>query len=101
MFKIRYDSRTILALVTTLSFWASSFAGIRAALASYQPGHLALLRFLVASACLGVYALITRTPLPERRDIPFIALLGFLGYTVYHLGVAYGEVTVTAGPPAC
>ncbi|MCC6905742.1 MAG: DMT family transporter [Anaerolineae bacterium] len=97
MFRIRYDSRTILALVTTLTFWASSFAGIRAALASYQPGHVALLRFLVASTCLAAYALITRTPLPNRRDIPLIVLLGFLGYTVYHLGVAYGEVTVTAG----
>ena len=37
----------------TIIFWGSAFAGIRAGLHSYSPAHLALLRFLAASAHLG------------------------------------------------
>ncbi len=36
-------------------------------------------------------------PLPLLRDVPAILLAGFLGFTVYHVGLAYGEVTVEAG----
>jgi drug/metabolite transporter (DMT)-like permease len=95
--KTRIDGRTLLALAATLLFWASAFAGIRAGLAAYSPGHVALLRFLVASATLGVYAVATKMPLPHRRDVPGILLMGFLGITVYHVTLNYGEVTVNAG----
>ncbi len=91
------DSRVWIALVVTLLFWGSAFAGIRVALAAYSPGHLALLRFLIASAVLGLYALVTRMPLPQLRDVPAIIGLGFIGITLYHLLLNYGEVTVTAG----
>jgi drug/metabolite transporter (DMT)-like permease len=89
--------RTYLALITTMLLWSSAFAGIRAGLAAYSPGHVALLRFLVASAVLIIYAVITRLGLPELKDVPRIALLGFLGITVYHVALNYGEVSVTAG----
>lgn len=36
------------ALGVTLLLWASAYAGIRAGLHAYTPGHLALVRFLVA-----------------------------------------------------
>lgn len=78
-------------------FWSSAFAGIRAALEEYTPGHVIVLRLIAASAVLGVYALATRMRLPERRDLPVILLCGFLAHTVYHSGVSYGELTVTAG----
>lgn len=89
--------RALLALGVTVVLWASAFAGIRAVLGQYSPGELALLRFLVASAALGVYAAASRMPLPRRHDLPKILLLGLLGVTIYHLGLNYGEVTVTAG----
>ncbi len=95
--KHRLDARTLGAITTTIVFWSSAFAAIRAGLRGYAPGHVALLRFLVASAVLGVYAVATRMPLPKRRDIPAIAALGFLGLTVYHVALSYGEVTVPAG----
>jgi drug/metabolite transporter (DMT)-like permease len=95
--KHRLDARTLGAIMTTIVFWSSAFAAIRAGLRGYAPGHVALLRFLVASGVLGVYAVATRMPLPERRDIPAIAALGFLGLTVYHVALSYGEVTVPAG----
>lgn len=89
--------RALLALGVTVVLWASAFVGIRAVLGEYSPGELALLRFLVASAALGAYAASVRMPLPRRRDLPMIFLLGLLGVTVYHLGLNYGEVTVSAG----
>lgn len=95
--KTRMGARTLMALGVTLLFWASAFAGIRAGLEAYAPGHLALFRFLVASAVLAGYAVSTRMRLPEKRDIPAILLLGFLGITVYHTALTYGEVSVTAG----
>ena len=82
----------------TIVFWASAFAGIRAGLEEYSPGHVALVRLLVAAIALLVYALIVRMPLPEVRDLPVIALGGFLAFTVYHVTLTYGEVTVAAGP---
>jgi drug/metabolite transporter (DMT)-like permease len=95
--KKHIDTRTLAAAGVTLLFWASAFSAIRAGLTAYEPGHLALLRFLVASAVLAVYAILTRMRLPEGRDLPAMLLMGFLGITVYHLALNYGEVTVTAG----
>lgn len=91
------NGRIVAALVVTLLFWASAFAGIRAGLESYTPGQLALLRFLVASAALAAYAFATRMRLPDARDVPFLVLAGFLGTTVYHMALNYGEMSVTAG----
>ncbi len=82
----------------TIIFWASAFAGIRAGLEDYGPGHIALVRLLVASLVLLVYAVATRMPLPELRDLPVILLGGFLAFTVYHATLNYGEITVAAGP---
>ena len=93
----RIDDRSLIAVGVTLLFWASAFAGIRAGLRAYAPGHLALFRFLVASVVLAGYAALTRMDLPEVRDLPAILLLGFLGITIYHVALTRGEVTVTAG----
>jgi len=91
------DRRTLIALAVALIFWSSAFAAIRAALAAYGPGELALLRFLTASTVLGAYAIASRMRLPKLRDLPLIVLLGLLGITGYHLLLNVGELTVTAG----
>ena len=95
--KISIDFRIIMAIITTLIFWASAFAGIRVGLKAYSPENLVLFRFLTASIVLLVYAIITRMPLPERKDLPAIFFLGFIGITVYHLALTFGELKVTAG----
>ena len=95
--KIRFDARMFIALVVLLVLWASAFAGIRAGLRAYAPGHLALLRFIVASSTLLVYALLTRMRLPTLRDIPAMLFLGFIGITVYQVALSYGEQSVSAG----
>ncbi len=89
--------RILIAVAITLLFWASAFAGIRAGLRAYSPGHLVLLRFIIASVGMAGYALIVRMRLPEKRDLPKILMLGLLGITGYHVPLVFGEVTVTAG----
>ncbi len=91
------DYRVLLALGVTIVIWSSAFAGIRASLEAYTPGHVALLRFLVGSLLLIFYAVSVRMPLPSWRDLPAVLVGGFLGFTVYHVGLSYGEVTVEAG----
>jgi len=103
----RRESRTWLAIAGLLLLWASAFAGIRAGMRlttaggvgsdGYGPGELALLRFGTASTVLALYALATRMRLPQRTDLPGIGLAGFLGISVYHLALNFGEVTVHAG----
>jgi drug/metabolite transporter (DMT)-like permease len=89
--------RTALAIGITLLLWSSAFAAIKVGLRCYTPGEVALLRFGTASLVLGGYALVTRMPLPAREDTGRIALAGFLGITVYHVALNYGEQTVSAG----
>jgi drug/metabolite transporter (DMT)-like permease len=93
----RFTSRVLVALAFTLVVWASAFAGIRAGLRAYSPANLAILRFLVASSVLAVYAGIAHFRRPEMRDIPGLALTGAIGITFYNLALNYGETRVTAG----
>jgi drug/metabolite transporter (DMT)-like permease len=94
---LRVNWRTFAAVTVTIISWASAFPGIRAGLQGYTPEHLALLRYLTASAVLAGYALATRMPLPQRRDIPGIALVGALGITIYNIALNTGEQGVSAG----
>jgi drug/metabolite transporter (DMT)-like permease len=90
------DWRVLLAVAITVVSWASAFPAIRAGLQAYSPEHVALLRYLFASAALAVVAVITRLPLPQLRDVPGIMLTGFLGVTVYNLLLNSGETGVPA-----
>ena len=92
-----FDTKTTVSLIVTLIFWSSAYTGIRVGLQTFNPFHLALYRFLVASLALAVYALITRMRLPDLRDIPLIMLSGCIGIAVYHAALNYGEIVVTAG----
>jgi drug/metabolite transporter (DMT)-like permease len=78
----RFTSRTLVALAFALVVWASAFA---------------ILRFLVASLVLAVYAGIAHFRRPELRDLPGLVLTGALGITFYNLALNYGETRVTAG----
>ncbi|MFC4456477.1 DMT family transporter [Deinococcus sonorensis] len=91
------DSLSLAAILVTIVFWASAFAGIRAGLSAFTPGHLALYRFLVASVALGLYALIRRFPLPSWPDLGRIFVLSLSGISLYHLCLNYGERSVPAG----
>jgi drug/metabolite transporter (DMT)-like permease len=93
----RFTSHNLVALAFALVVWASAFAGIRAGLRAYSPANLAILRFLVASLVLAVYAGIAHFRRPELRDVPGLVLTGAVGITFYNLALNYGETRVTAG----
>ncbi|MFC1984088.1 DMT family transporter [Chloroflexota bacterium] len=94
---MRIDKWTIIALSIALLLWSSSYAAVRASLPAFTPGHIALLRFLIASILLAIFAFSTHIKLPKLKDVPMIFLLGFLGVFVFHTAQNYGMITVTAG----
>ncbi|ATY85113.1 EamA family transporter [Kyrpidia spormannii] len=94
----RHNWAAVVAVVVTLAFWSSAFAGIRAALLSgYSPGHVVLLRFLSASAVFVGYALVRGVQVPRGRDLLAVAALGWTGISIYHIALTFGELTVDAG----
>lgn len=96
----RRSARTYVQIAVCLLFWASAFPGIRVGLEAYTPGEVALLRFATASVAFAAFAALRGMPLPARRDRPTIAVAGFLGITVYHVALNYGEVTVQSAAAA-
>jgi drug/metabolite transporter (DMT)-like permease len=88
---------TVILLGFILVLWGSAFPGIRAALQTYSPHHLAALRFLVASAALGLIFAFRQLPRLEWRDAPAIFLNGVVGIGFYNLFLNTGQLTVDAG----
>ncbi len=95
--KSLFTTRVVLAVLVTVIFWASAFAGIRVGLQGYPPAHLAIVRFAIASIVLAVYAAISHFRLPQRRDLAGIAVASFAGITFYNIALNYGETKVPAG----
>ena len=97
------------AMTVSLLLWASAFPGVREGLAlagetpgidGYGAGELALLRFGTASVALLLVALATRMRLPDRADIPRIALAGVFGFFGYHVLFNFGERVVESAASA-
>jgi type VI protein secretion system component VasK len=63
----RMDARLSIAVVAAVFFAASAFPGISAGLEGYSPGHLVLLRFLMASFVLAIYAMFSGIRLSAAR----------------------------------
>lgn len=91
------EAGVYLGAAVTIALWAAAFAGIRVALRAFNPAHLALLRYLVASIVLVVYAAAVKMPLPAWRDLPGLALIGAVGITFYNIALGYGQLSVPAG----
>src|SRR5579883_3143052 len=87
-----------IALVVTVFLWASAFVGIRAGLLGYSPEGLALLRYLIASICMGIIYF----RLPQRStmrffDICALLAIGAVGIGIYNITLNHGELTVSSG----
>ena len=90
--------KVTLFLLLLAVFWGSAFPLIKIGLEDFSPGHLTLIRFIVASACFVPYLYFTKSDLfPKLRDVPYFFLLGLLGITIYHTALNFGELYVTAG----
>lgn len=91
-------SKTKLAIAIAIFLWSSAFVGIRAGLQDYSPEGLALLRYLIASLCMGVVYF----RLPERKRMPLkdavkILAIGAIGIGVYNVTLNYGELNISSG----
>jgi len=85
------------AMAFNLVAWGLSWVNVRAIVHEVGAGDLGALRYLIASAAMLVVWLFRGRPLPALRDVPRLALLGLFGFTLYNLGINYGERTVDAG----
>ncbi len=91
------DSRVLMALIVTFLLWGSAMPGLRVCIRYYTPGHLAILRMLAASLAMAMIAVLLHVRVPDRRDLPGLALVGFTGVTCFHGFLNHGLITVTAG----
>ncbi len=94
------NSKAFLMAFITIMIWGSTFAAIRASLhGGYTPGHLVLIRYLIASGAFLLYALwpSVHFRLPKKEDMIKILFLGWIGISIYHIGVTFGEQTISAG----
>ncbi len=84
-------------------FWGLAFTVIKLALVHMSWVTLTLLRFVFAS-CIFIIYFVVCTPQPriETRDLPMMALIGFCGFTGYHMFLNLGETDpqTTAGTSA-
>lgn len=92
------SNKTKLSIFIAIFLWASAFVGIRAALSSFSPEGLALLRFAIASICMAfVYLRIPQKSIRSPRDMMTIMVLGAIGIGIYNITLNHGELTVSSG----
>jgi len=96
----RPATRALVAALVTVTLWASAFVGIRKVAQELSPEAVALARLLIATAALGLVALVRREPLPARRDLPAIALCGISWFGLYNISLNEAERRVDAGTAA-
>ena len=84
------------AAALTVLIWSSSFTGISIALESFEPGHLVLLRFLIASLFLLAWSAFHTLPTISKKDWPLVIVLALLGLAGYHLLLIFGQDNLPA-----
>lgn len=89
--------KILLAMAFVVACWGYSPTGIHIGLHAYDPGHLALLRFLVASVFMAVVAMFRGISLPSLRDVPLLIVLGFFAVSLHHVALNFGQQGVSAG----
>ena len=89
--------KMLLAMAFVVGCWAYSPTGIHIGLQAYDPGHLALLRFLLASLFMAVIAAFKGLQLPRVRDVPLLFALGFFAVSLHHVALNIGQQSVSAG----
>lgn len=89
--------KIILAMAFVVACWGYSPTGIHIGLQAYDPVHLALLRFLLASVFMAVIAMFKGIRLPSLRDLPLMFGLGFFAVSLHHVAINFGQQGVSAG----
>ncbi|MDD3012166.1 MAG: EamA family transporter [Candidatus Gastranaerophilales bacterium] len=95
---INKDKLSLILIITFLLFaWASAYTAIQIGLQGFSPESLALMRFFIASIILGVYVLFKKISPPDIKDVPLLFVCGFMGISLYHLTLNWGQTFITAG----
>jgi len=86
-------------MILTVLFWGNAFVGIKVALRDMAPLDLTILRFFLASLFFLLAMLLNfrGLPLPRKRDMLRLVLLGLLGGVIYHVFLNFGEQFIPAG----
>lgn len=87
-----------MAILIAITLWASAFVGIREGLHEYSPEGLALLRYLVASALMGIiyFHSSNRNEMSWRDRFALLAT-GVIGIGIYNITLNHGEEVITSG----
>lgn len=89
------------ALSVMVVVWGVNFAVVKGALETFPPLAFNALRFAIASAfVLAVLGARGELSLPERRDLPRLALLGLVGNVLYQVAFILGLDRTRAGHAA-
>jgi len=85
-----------MAMVAVVS-WAANYPATRYVLPYFSPLSIAMMRFLVATIILVIIAVVKKTRLPDKRDIPMFVLCGFCGLFLFTVLLNVGVTYVVSG----
>jgi len=79
-------------------FWALAFPFIKIGLKELSPTNLTIMRLFIVSIIFLIIYLLKPNKFTKinKKDIIPIFLLGFFGIVIYHLGLNYGELYISA-----
>jgi len=85
-------------ILLPIIFWAFAFPFIKIGLEELSPINLTIMRlFTVCAIFLLIVVIMPKKFSPlHKKDIIPLFLLGFLGVVIYHLGLNYGELYISA-----
>src|SRR5512138_3332641 len=91
----------ILEAIFAVVIWGGTFIATKIALQEASPATIVWLRFAMGVVILGAAVLLRREfALPERSDVAYLALLGFIGVTFHQwlqaTGLQTAQATTTA-----
>ncbi len=90
-------TRARVGLALTVIFWGGSFIAIKILLRELNPAVITAVRFAMGVAILaGVSARRGQLRLPKARQVPLLALLGFMGIALHQWLQATGLQTASA-----
>ncbi len=86
-----------IAMIATVIIWGLSFISIKVTLNVFPPMTLAVLRFLIAIILLMVILRIKEPGAKiNKKDIPMMAMAGFVGVTLYYAFENHGVNLISA-----
>lgn len=87
----------IIAIITTVFLWGLSFISIKITVNVLPPMTLALSRFIIASGLLYIIFKAKESDVKlDKKDVPLMALAGFIGVTLYFYFENYGIMLTSA-----